>query len=572
MNKIFLIVLVIAFSGCSIKRYISGEEKNSFEKSEDNLEFYYAFTEATKQALFNNFKDAENLYLKCLKVNPKSAASYFQLSNIYMRIGKIDLAKEYAKKAIFIDENNKWYYYHLASLYQYKNEIDSSLYTLKKVIKLDKYNIETKFNIILLYAESEKYKEALKLLNSVKSEYGRNERLIMVEHDLYNRTNNIKKAIQTLEEGIELFPENIEIKGLLAEYYAQIKNNEKAQEYYNILIDTDGENPRVQLSYAEFLLGSEKKNEALSVLKTVIENKELSNEAKIDVIVSLYSDKSIFEKFKEETLELVELLKKKDSENIKIYFLAADINSQIGNYSNVSENLKIAYYIDKKNYKILEQIINIENYIGNFDSVIFYSDLALRDFNEPLIYILRGNAFMQMDDYESAIKILKSIESKNLDKNNKVQVLNMLGECYRNTMNFSESDRYFEEALKVDNNNLLIRNNYSYYLALRNVNLNKAEELSRLTITVEPENPTYLDTYSWILFKIGKTNQAKKYIEKAIKYGGDTNSEIMDHYGMILHKEKKYKEAIEAWEKALLYDNENTEIKSKINKTMPLIK
>ena len=49
--------------------------------------------------------------------------------------------------------------------------------------------------------------------------------------------------------------------------------------------------------------------------------------------------------------------------------------------------------------------------------------------------------------------------------------------------------------------------------------LEKAEKMSRLTIQLEPENPTYLDTYAWILFKSGKLNEAKKYIEKAIEFG-----------------------------------------------------
>ena len=65
----------------------------------------------------------------------------------------------------------------------------------------------------------------------------------------------------------------------------------------------------------------------------------------------------------------------------------------------------------------------------------------------------------------------------------------------------------------IDYENLLVRNNYSYYLSLRSKNLERARELSYYTIKVEPDNSTYLDTYGWILFKMGNSKDAIKYIE-----------------------------------------------------------
>jgi len=110
--------------------------------------------------------------------------------------------------------------------------------------------------------------------------------------------------------------------------------------------------------------------------------------------------------------------------------------------------------------------------------------------------------------------------------------------------------------LAVDPQNLMIRNNYSYYLSLRKEKLDYALELSRLTIEMEPTNATYLDTYGWILFKTGEIKEAKKYIELAIRNGAYNNSEVLDHYGDIMLEIGNCLEAIEAWETIKEVDTE----------------
>ncbi len=99
----------------------------------------------------------------------------------------------------------------------------------------------------------------------------------------------------------------------------------------------------------------------------------------------------------------------------------------------------------------------------------------------------------------------------------------------------------YERALKYNPQNLGILNNYSYYLSLQKKDLNKAERMSSITIKAEPTNPTYLDTYGWILFEQGAYTMAKIYLENAVKYSeesGSASSEVYEHYGDVLYKSK----------------------------------
>ena len=85
---------------------------------------------------------------------------------------------------------------------------------------------------------------------------------------------------------------------------------------------------------------------------------------------------------------------------------------------------------------------------------------------------------------------------------------------------------------------------------LRKEKLDLAEKMSSKLIERNPENPTYLDTYAWVLYNRGKYNDAKKYIEKAIEFDQTGSGTLIEHYGDILFKLGDVNRAVEQWEKA----------------------
>ncbi len=103
-------------------------------------------------------------------------------------------------------------------------------------------------------------------------------------------------------------------------------------------------------------------------------------------------------------------------------------------------------------------------------------------------------------------------------------------------------------------------------LADRGLRLPEAIYLAERAVKIEPENPAYLDTLGWALFKQGRTDDAAEPLRKAA--GMLTgNSVIQDHHGDLLSKRGQSAEAIAAWERALAGDGESIDaaaIKSKI--------
>ena len=75
--------------------------------------------------------------------------------------------------------------------------------------------------------------------------------------------------------------------------------------------------------------------------------------------------------------------------------------------------------------------------------------------------------------------------------------------------------------------------------------------MSRKTIEAEPDNATYLDTYAWILYLMGKADEAKPLFKRAMLYGGKDSPVILDHYAEVLYELEEYDMAFIYWNMAL---------------------
>ena len=122
----------------------------------------------------------------------------------------------------------------------------------------------------------------------------------------------------------------------------------------------------------------------------------------------------------------------------------------------------------------------------------------------------------------------------------------------------------YDEALKYNEQNIAVLNNYSYFLSLEKKDLKKAERMSAQCIRLEPDNATYLDTYAWIFFVQGNYTLAKIYIESALSKDTTNSSELVDHYGDILFQNGEVEKAVEQWKKAKEMGKESKVLDRKI--------
>ena len=196
---------------------------------------------------------------------------------------------------------------------------------------------------------------------------------------------------------------------------------------------------------------------------------------------------------------------------------------------------------------------------NELDEVLFYSDQALEYFPfHPIFYYYKGLAFMYKKEYKKSIKIFKEGLDYVIDEPIlKSEIYAVLGDMYHNIGNNEKSDEFYELALKINPDYIIVLNNYSYYLALRGENLKTAKDMivKCNELTADNPNPSFLDTYAWVLYKLEEYSLAKTQIMKAIDL--QTNSAtLFDHYGDILEKLGLFNDALIQWKKSLLINRD----------------
>lgn len=99
-------------------------------------------------------------------------------------------------------------------------------------------------------------------------------------------------------------------------------------------------------------------------------------------------------------------------------------------------------------------------------------------------------------------------------------------------------------------------NSLGYTLADRGERLPEAIAFIERALKVDPENPSYIDSLGWALYKQGRIDEAEPHLRKAAQ-ALPANSVIQDHHGDVLARQGKHQEAIAAWERALKGDGED---------------
>ncbi len=543
-NKIYIyVVILISFACATTSKTVKSEKELSFL----NTQYYRLFTDATKNALFGNNKAAISMYNACIAQFPDRAAPYYQLSSIYLKENNIEKAREYALIAKNLDDSNIWYKAHLANIYQYENNLDSAAVLYEEILK-EKNDLDTKYNLALLYSQMKNNERAMELLDELDNEIKGSRSLFLMRHNVYHNMGEYDSAIVVLESLIKYFPDDVSNYGILAEYLAEVGKNGYASEVYLDLLRQDSLNGLALLSYGDFFMINNKPDSAFIYYRKAVCCSNLDFEGKISLIINFISNKKILEKYAENILQLLDIIKKADKD-FRVYASYTDIYINIQEYEKAVPYFDTALFYEKNNLMLWEQAILVNNYLRNYEKVIDITGNAVEYFpDQANILVIRAYSEHELKlDKEAVNDISKALELKP-ETELKIQSYNLLAEIYRNQQLDSKSDSCFELILEIDSENLMIRNNYSYYLSLRDEKLDYALELSKLTIEMEPANATYLDTYGWILFKMGEYKEAKKYIELAIRNGAYNNSEVLDHYGDIMLKLGNCREAIEAWE------------------------
>jgi len=223
------------------------------------------------------------------------------------------------------------------------------------------------------------------------------------------------------------------------------------------------------------------------------------------------------------------------------------------------KTVKPGYYISEKLILLYAQKKEYEK-LYNLASV--YSAENNRSLLGKVYYAVAAMELKKYDVAETELK--KALILAGNDKELKVQVLTMMGDLKYRMKDVESSYKYYEEALALAPHDVLVLNNYAYFLAEGNRDLKKALKMAEEVMEKEGDNDTYIDTYAWVLYKLGKRKEAYKSMMIIFEKDKERDPEVLEHMGYIVRSLGKCSEAIKYWELALEKDNSKSYLKKEI--------
>lgn len=549
--------MVGLFSACSPSKEVNVNGKSKTKKlaktelsEKEELNFKAFFHNALTAKLLGNYPEAVTLFRKCTTINPNEPAPYYELAHILENSSEKQLAIEFAKKAVDLDPKNYWYRIQYANSLQKQNKLEEAITQYKIIIKEKGASADLNFNLGGLQLYTGKYKEAIATFNLVEKEIGITEEISIQKEKIYVKLGDVDNAAKEIEALINEYPSNLKYQVLLADLYLANELADKAFSVYQEIIKKDPDNPYANISLYEYYKSKNDTEKAAEALRKTFASTELDINTKIKILSSYFSNNE--KNAKKEALELSKILIVAHPNNAEPYAIYADFLYQDKKLEGAKENYLKALEYDKSKLSIWTQLVFIESELQDNEGLKKTSKEALELFpNQPIFYFFYGSVHLQQKNYEEAKEYLST--GKDYAASNPpllAQFYANLGDANNGLKQYEESDKAYESALKIDPKNIYVLNNYGYYLSLREENLSRAEELSALCNELEPGQSNYQDTYAWILYKQGKFIQAKEWLEKAIKNGGNKSTVILEHLGDTHAKLNNLTKAVEFWEKA----------------------
>ena len=124
--------------------------------------------------------------------------------------------------------------------------------------------------------------------------------------------------------------------------------------------------------------------------------------------------------------------------------------------------------------------------------------------------------------------------------------------------NFALAESDLRILLAQDENNATILNALGYTMALHTDRQQEAYDLIIRAYNLSPNSPSIIDSLGWVLFKLGRAQEALTYLEQA--YNMVSDPEIAAHLGEVYWVLGNSEQALELWSKTLKQHPNHQEI------------
>ena len=523
-----------------------------FVASAQQTKFDYIFQEAMRQKLANKYDAAIDLFDYCHQLDPSSGAVLYELSELYRYVKNDSLAIHALEDACKLYPKNYWYKNRLVTLYLESRRTDEALKTVEDMARLFPEKEEVLWMLHDLYESKNDYANMVKVLDKIEVKEGKSEKLSMMKFGLFVQMNDEKRAFEEMEKLADEYPNDLRYQVVIGDLYLDAGKKEEALKQYKMVEAQDSTNMTLLLSMANFYHQEGDEARYQEYISKVLTHKDVDDVTRVRMLGVLVRENldthadstyllALFDKVLQEPQEHTDILELKvrymDKKKMPVEDQKPILRRilEIDPEHDMARHMLLKYAVEENDH---QSIVNICKPAVEYNA------------DSPVFYFYMGVEYYLIDEKEKSMDALRSglnrVENE-MDEENRFKIRThsyaLLGDIYHQLGQDDKAFQAYDSCLIYNKNDAMVLNNYAYYLSLKKKDLQRAEEMSRLSNELEPDNATYLDTYAWVLFQQKRYDEAKQYMDKVVELmerdGEEMSDDVQDHIKQINKKAKK---------------------------------
>lgn len=575
-----LVLLLVLLHSCTSSQRLAADPSavrpDATLRAAQDQHFQSLYLEALRQKHAKHYDAALDLLNEALRLQPQAVEVLHELSNIWLNhmpytnsmtdsIGEryLDTALQLQPHNLSLLKSNlerlekhlnyeelvhtlqeiisisheKQYYTKLLNFYVIFGDLDKALQTIEEIEKREGESTDTSLEAFRIFLYQKKYTKALHIASRLENMDPNNLMFAVLPLQIYTVQYDMPKAYAQCDTLRQRFPNKIEIQHVLYRVYQTFKDSAKTDEMLHKLLLNDDIHPE---EYRELLMKEKvpqdlAKGDTFGItpyIKDLVHHKMVD----YDVVELAYSYLEYLKEPTDSLTHFLDIFLERLPKDKQLRYLALYKAGRNKDYARMRK-------LSKEGLKFFPHDINL------YDT---YYRLLLQDDQKQKALDCIQTAAKMCDSASDSTHIL-------------CQMYSMAAYLYSEEGDTLQALDYYERAVNSSGCEGIVFNNYAYLLAQQGIQLDKAEQMVKMSLDLNPSSPHSLDTYAYILLLKGEDEKALEQANLALHYAEKDQIPLTNYYqrlGQIYESLGQTSAALTAYQSALKSTQDTTEQKT----------
>ena len=518
------------------------------------------FLDAVCSQLRGDDSTALRLLDSCRTVNPNAAEAFYRLAQQYTDMGNDSLATQYMERAARLQPANDTYQESVAATYIQQRDYDSAIKAYENLYSHYRERTDILDILVRLYGAKKDYTRMLSTIERIEKIDGESDELTFMKMNVYEMRHDTKNAYRMLKALNDAHPNEPNYKVMLGNWLMNHSRRDEAFKCFQGALADDPQNAFALNSMYDYYRAGGDNASADKLREKILFSSQTESKTKVTMLQQAIKES---EQNGGDSVVVLNLFdrtmaaspKDADISNMKAMYMK--LKGMPVDSVNAAFEHTLTFEPDNNLARI--KLIQDKWEKKKWDEVIALSTAGTQyNPDDMTFYYFLGLAYFQKDDDDHALDALKRGADEiddHADPDMSSDFYGAMGDILFKKKQQEEAFMAYDKSLKWKEDNIVVLNNYAYYLSELRRDLKRAEQMSFKTVQAEPTNATYLDTYAWILFLQKRYDEARAYIDRALQNDTDTvngpSAVVIGHAGDIYCMCGDTDRAVELWQRAL---------------------